>query len=54
MTTSRPAAILTGATTGATIGRLLGIGAFGTVLGLVAGVTVAYLLSAPDGTAGRV
>ena len=47
MSTSRPAAFLTGAASGATIGRLLGIGALGTLLGLAAGVYAAYLLSMP-------
>ena len=51
MTTSRPAVVLSGAASGATIGRLLGIGALGTLLGLVAGIYVAYVLTAP--TPGR-
>jgi hypothetical protein len=47
MTTFRPAAIASGAASGATIGRLLGIGALGTLLGLAAGIYVAYVLSTP-------
>jgi hypothetical protein len=47
MTTHRPAAIAGGAASGATIGRLLGIGALGTLLGIAAGIYVAYVLSTP-------
>lgn len=47
MAASRPAAILGGATSGAAIGRLLGIGVMGTLLGLAAGIYLAVALTAP-------
>jgi hypothetical protein len=47
MTASRPVAIVSGAASGATLGRLLGIGALGTLLGVAAGMYVAYVLSTP-------
>jgi hypothetical protein len=47
MTTSRPAAIVGGAASGVAIGRLLGIGALGTLLGVAAGIYIAFILSTP-------
>jgi len=47
MNTDRPLALASGATTGAAIGRLLGIGALGTLLGLAAGLYAAYMLTTP-------
>ena len=45
MSASKPAAFLGGATSGATIGRLLGIGSLGTLLGIAAGLYLAYIIT---------
>jgi hypothetical protein len=47
MNTSRPMAIAGGAASGATLGRLLGIGATGTLLGIAADVYLSCVLSTP-------